>query len=321
MSGYPEYSGDDALVPVTGRPRTPQLADEYGHQTFYGTTDNAISTPPVDPRTLDLFHYGVLNGGFGRGPADIDSPIEDINPLPDWTVVENTGDFVFTWLGDGTSPSGHVLKVEIVPGGALGTATLVQFLPFGSSGVEWASAAIRATVTRHSATNDGFLFTLSASYATSNDDSTLVGSVSSNDLTWTGNTTKAAVVQPNIGHAADANARFIWVELRISRDSAGTGDTAIFHITDVRADQGVVQLTLGDASGGISGDTAQIIYNGSDIIADNTYTLTTTRVGSGSPEGSVSAAVGTLWIDTTNGEIYIKHTGSGNTGWKLITHA
>lgn len=40
--------------------------------------------------------------------------------------------------------------------------------------------------------------------------------------------------------------------------------------------------------------------------------------GEGSPEGAVSAAVGTTYQDTLNGKLYIKELGDGNTGWKLI---
>ena len=43
--------------------------------------------------------------------------------------------------------------------------------------------------------------------------------------------------------------------------------------------------------------------------------------GSGSPEGVVTDSPGSLHFDRTNGEVYIKNTGTGNTGWKLITHA
>jgi len=44
-------------------------------------------------------------------------------------------------------------------------------------------------------------------------------------------------------------------------------------------------------------------------------------VYSGTPESYVAAPVGSLSIDYTNGVIYIKKTGTGNTGWKLITQA
>lgn len=41
----------------------------------------------------------------------------------------------------------------------------------------------------------------------------------------------------------------------------------------------------------------------------------------GSPESVVTATPGSYCADSTNGEGYIKHTGTGNTGWKLVTHA
>lgn len=41
----------------------------------------------------------------------------------------------------------------------------------------------------------------------------------------------------------------------------------------------------------------------------------------GSPESAQAAPVGSLCLDTTNGVAYIKKTGTGNTGWKLVTQA
>lgn len=41
----------------------------------------------------------------------------------------------------------------------------------------------------------------------------------------------------------------------------------------------------------------------------------------GSPEGVVTAGPGSYCADITNGEGYIKNTGTGNTGWKKVTHA
>ena len=37
--------------------------------------------------------------------------------------------------------------------------------------------------------------------------------------------------------------------------------------------------------------------------------------GAGSPEGVVTATVGSFYSDTTNGVIYTKNSGTGNTGW------
>jgi hypothetical protein len=39
------------------------------------------------------------------------------------------------------------------------------------------------------------------------------------------------------------------------------------------------------------------------------------RAGSGSPEGSVTAPVGSLYTDSTGGKLYVKATGTGDTGW------
>lgn len=51
--------------------------------------------------------------------------------------------------------------------------------------------------------------------------------------------------------------------------------------------------------------------------------LAGTRVCSkdGTPENAVVAPLGSLCMDTTNGELYVKKTGTGDTGWKLVTHA
>ena len=40
--------------------------------------------------------------------------------------------------------------------------------------------------------------------------------------------------------------------------------------------------------------------------------------GQGSPEGVISATVGTLYQRTDVGELYVKKTGTGNTGWKAV---
>ncbi len=40
--------------------------------------------------------------------------------------------------------------------------------------------------------------------------------------------------------------------------------------------------------------------------------------GTGSPEGAVKAGIGTLFRDKTNGNLYIKRAGTGNTGWAQL---
>jgi hypothetical protein len=53
---------------------------------------------------------------------------------------------------------------------------------------------------------------------------------------------------------------------------------------------------------------------GTDAGAGAAYTLDV-KGNAGTPEGAVTAAVGTLCRDTTNGEVYVKNSGAGNTGW------
>jgi hypothetical protein len=41
--------------------------------------------------------------------------------------------------------------------------------------------------------------------------------------------------------------------------------------------------------------------------------------GSGSPEGSVVGTVGQGYVNTNNGNYWVKQTGTGNTGWVIVT--
>lgn len=40
--------------------------------------------------------------------------------------------------------------------------------------------------------------------------------------------------------------------------------------------------------------------------------------GTGNPEGQINAKVGTMFLDTQGGDIYLKRTGEGNTGWQRV---
>jgi hypothetical protein len=61
-------------------------------------------------------------------------------------------------------------------------------------------------------------------------------------------------------------------------------------------------------------DDGVVIYN--DLKVNNT--TSTINSGSGTPEGTLSAAVGSLYMRTDGGagtSLYVKESGSGNTGW------
>lgn len=52
--------------------------------------------------------------------------------------------------------------------------------------------------------------------------------------------------------------------------------------------------------------------------ADTGWEVLTYYVGTGSPEGVVTAGIGALYINTSGGAsttLYVKTSGSGNTGW------
>jgi hypothetical protein len=134
--GYPDFTGDSALIPVTSRPRTPQVVDEYGNPLVYGTTDNADATFPIDSRVVEFIEYGVVNGSFARGPADPNHDITDINPMPDWTGPTQVvgGAMTAGWAIDATTPSGYALQIHMPTGTQTGDEVrFEQLVPIGGS--------------------------------------------------------------------------------------------------------------------------------------------------------------------------------------------
>ena len=49
--------------------------------------------------------------------------------------------------------------------------------------------------------------------------------------------------------------------------------------------------------------------------------LVSSRVGSGSPQNLVAASPGSDYADSTNGDKWIKHTGTGSSGWQQLAAA
>lgn len=64
--------------------------------------------------------------------------------------------------------------------------------------------------------------------------------------------------------------------------------------------------------------TARVYYTSSSQAQGDCGcgTSATLYTGSGSPEGVIEAAIGSLYTDTTNDLIYVKTTNGGNTGWQ-----
>ena len=82
---------------------------------------------------------------------------------------------------------------------------------------------------------------------------------------------------------------------------------------------------VGGAGGASSVDTAFVrsaagewtAYGASGSVYGNIVTALI-RKNAGSPESSVTAGVGAICHDTTNGALYIKASGTGNTGWVKV---
>jgi hypothetical protein len=54
------------------------------------------------------------------------------------------------------------------------------------------------------------------------------------------------------------------------------------------------------------------------MIGGGSFSSTGIYSGAGSPQGSFTAAIGSLYLNTTGGAnttLYVKESGSGNTGW------
>lgn len=93
--------------------------------------------------------------------------------------------------------------------------------------------------------------------------------------------------------------------------NSSTGPTALFRTSATSAIAGRAALTI-DRVGGY-GYAMNFQNNGTEAGG--------ICFGSGTPESVVTAVVGTLYLDVSNGVAFMKKTGSGNTGWKQITQA
>lgn len=80
--------------------------------------------------------------------------------------------------------------------------------------------------------------------------------------------------------------------------------------------------TAGIADGAVTG--AKIVQSGTldigaaSITTTGNLTSALLKSGAGSPEGVTTADVGAIYCDTTNGWLWQKESGSGNTGWRII---
>jgi hypothetical protein len=115
---------------------------------------------------------------------------------------------------------------------------------------------------------------------------------------------------------ASANGSAAAPSVRVGTDA----DTGLYY----DATKGVVTAVDGV-------DRLAVMANGTDIqirstaayvnlLMTNTATTRTITSFAGTPEGAITASPGSVSLDTTNGKLYIKASGTGtNTGWREIS--
>ena len=101
---------------------------------------------------------------------------------------------------------------------------------------------------------------------------------------------------------------------------ATSPDTYIVRIsTNVLAMQNGTSAQEFRVYGTTTGDKfASLKHNGSDMSITESGSGVTWRTGTGTPEGNITAPVGSLYTRVDGGAsttLYIKESGSGNTGW------
>jgi hypothetical protein len=90
-----------------------------------------------------------------------------------------------------------------------------------------------------------------------------------------------------------------------SKESGGTSRNLLYMDSTNRTNLGATTNTV-------------VINTLSSIIIFNGTVFTTIVVGNGSPEGAIIAVVGSLFLRADGGTsttLYVKQSGSGNTGW------
>jgi hypothetical protein len=71
-----------------------------------------------------------------------------------------------------------------------------------------------------------------------------------------------------------------------------------------------------DAAGNTTTGTGNLVFHNSPIFTKVCYSATVCdHAGTGTPEGAITAGIGSTYRDTTNGDFYRKTAGAGNTGW------
>lgn len=99
-------------------------------------------------------------------------------------------------------------------------------------------------------------------------------------------------------------------------DGGGGGGSSVWSLTGSDAYYTAGNVGVGTASPSVTFDVAGNAKVSGDFTLNNVNLLTST----GAPEGAVNGPAGSLFLrsDASDGRLYVKTTGTGNTGWEQL---
>lgn len=102
-----------------------------GGETLVGNDSEGATALLFGPAALREIQAGVANGDFASAPDDPDSDINDENPLPYFTLDDNSsGNITARVIEDASAGSGNVLRFRIASGTTSGKSlTIKRFVP------------------------------------------------------------------------------------------------------------------------------------------------------------------------------------------------
>ncbi len=134
-------------------------------------------------------------------------------------------------------------------------------------------------------------------------------------------TTPSRVVQGNLFLRCDGTPGLNAVGGSVVFSQIGSGRplAAVAAIqTSADADQGGVGIYVHSSASGTDALTlAAVINHLGALVRYSGGVAITDTLGTGSPEGVVTANPASMYRDTTSGKLWVKETGTGNTGWVM----
>ncbi|MFK3965668.1 hypothetical protein ACI2KT_18890 [Ensifer adhaerens] len=263
-----------------------------------GTYPFSFSLP--NHNIADIHINGMDVSGLTNGLASFGSPTNITGVIELTGAVQGTSALSFSNL-----PSNDLVKLDLMV----------------NDGARFIGSARQMAVNTATLTVGSQPFTLDAS--------TQLGAVFAQTQTGT-----AALGAYSTGYLASragpSGRRGVgWVGKQTGANAQDMGFTIVVNGATVGGDDVLVEGPTIDHLGNIVPDTPDTKSIGSSALkwlgyfrtvffGPSTAILTS---NAGTPEAVVSAPIGSICTDTTNGVAYMKKTGTGNTGWKLVTQA